>query len=83
MKSTDVAIVSLAGHGVRLPKTEDMVLLTGVVKPDTATWATSGIAVDPDRRRAREAKGGRHDTVEQHDDQRHPGADRASNTEVS
>ncbi len=43
MKPTDVAIVFLAGHGVRLPKTEDMVLLTGAAKPDKATWAASGI----------------------------------------
>ena len=43
MKPTDVAVVFLAGHGVRLPKTEDMVLLTGTAKPDKTTWAASGI----------------------------------------
>lgn len=43
MKPTDVAIVFLAGHGVRLPKTEDMVLLTGAAKLDKSTWVTAGI----------------------------------------
>jgi hypothetical protein len=43
MKATDVAVVFLAGHGVRLPKTEDMVLLTGSAKLDKATWVSSGI----------------------------------------
>lgn len=43
MRPTDVAVVFLAGHGVRLPRTDDMVLLTGTAKLDKATWATSGI----------------------------------------
>jgi hypothetical protein len=43
MKPTDVAVVFLAGHGVRLPKTDDMVFLTGTAKLDKTTWASAGI----------------------------------------
>ena len=43
MKPNDVAVVFLAGHGVRLPATNDMVLLTGAAKLDKTKWASAGI----------------------------------------
>jgi len=43
MKPTDVGVVFLAGHGVRLPKTNDMVLLTHAASSNQATWASTGI----------------------------------------
>jgi hypothetical protein len=57
MKPTDVAIVFLAGHGVKLRGSQDMVFLTGSAKRDETTWATAGVGWTKIGKALQQAKG--------------------------
>jgi WD40 repeat protein len=43
MKPNDVAIVFLAGHGVKPPKRDEMVFLTSAAGKDPTTWTQNGL----------------------------------------
>jgi len=43
MKSNDVAVVFLAGHGAKPPDSKEMVFLPSTTAPDPHTWAATGI----------------------------------------